>query len=49
MHPYSNFKVGAAIRAENGEVFTGCNVENVAYPRGDMRRGGCDRRDDCGG
>ncbi|MEJ8476220.1 cytidine deaminase [Roseibium algae] len=32
--PYSNFKVGAAIRAEDGTVFTGCNVENAAFPEG---------------
>ncbi|MCP9483713.1 cytidine deaminase [Shimia sp. CNT1-13L.2] len=38
--PYSNFKVGAAIRAENGEVFTGCNVENVAYPEGTCAEAG---------
>ncbi|HEV2987509.1 MAG TPA: cytidine deaminase [Candidatus Angelobacter sp.] len=29
--PYSNFKVGAAILLENGEIFTGCNVENASY------------------
>ncbi|PBO85953.1 MAG: cytidine deaminase [Thaumarchaeota archaeon] len=29
--PYSNFKVGAAILTENGEVFTGCNIENISY------------------
>ncbi len=29
--PYSNFKVGAALLASNGKVFTGCNVENSTY------------------
>ncbi len=28
---YSNFKVGAAIEAADGSVFTGCNIENVSY------------------
>ncbi len=32
--PYSNFKVGAAVRAASGEIFAGCNVENAAYPEG---------------
>lgn len=29
--PYSNFLVGAALRAADGRVFTGCNVENAAF------------------
>src|SRR6185312_4044825 len=29
--PYSNFRVGAAILLETGEIFLGCNVENVSY------------------
>lgn len=32
--PYSKFHVGAAIRMENGEVVTGSNQENAAYPSG---------------
>jgi cytidine deaminase len=32
--PYSRFPVGAALRAASGAVFTGCNVENAAYPLG---------------
>ena len=32
--PYSNFQVGAAIRGAGGAVFSGCNVENAAYPQG---------------
>ncbi len=38
--PYSNFKVGAAIRAGSGTVYTGCNVENVAYPEGTCAEAG---------
>jgi len=29
--PYSNFRVGAALRAKSGRIFTGCNVENSTY------------------
>lgn len=29
--PYSNFKVGAALLADDGEIYTGCNIENAAY------------------
>ena len=29
--PFSNFKVGAALLADNGEIITGCNVENSSY------------------
>ena len=29
--PYSNFKVGAALKTKDGKIFTGCNIENAAY------------------
>lgn len=38
--PYSNFKVGAAIRTVSGAVHVGCNVENVAYPEGTCAEAG---------
>ncbi len=38
--PYSNFKVGAALRTARGAVYVGCNVENVAYPEGTCAEAG---------
>ena len=38
--PYSRFKVGAAIVTPDGQVFTGCNVENAAYPVGTCAEAG---------
>ena len=32
--PYSHYPVGAAVLAEDGLIFMGCNVENVSYPAG---------------
>ena len=32
--PYSRYKVGAAVLAKSGKIYTGCNVENAAYPSG---------------
>ena len=29
--PYSSFQVGAALVAQDGRIFTGCNVENLSY------------------
>ncbi|MCV4783838.1 cytidine deaminase, partial [Escherichia coli] len=29
--PYSNFKVGAAVETDGGEIFTGCNVESASF------------------
>src|ERR1700732_146000 len=29
--PFSNFRVGAAVRANSGRIFSGCNVENSTY------------------
>jgi cytidine deaminase len=30
--PYSNYRVGAAVRTKSGRIYTGVNVENAAYP-----------------
>ncbi|MDO5706255.1 MAG: cytidine deaminase [Paracoccus sp. (in: a-proteobacteria)] len=38
--PYSNFKVGAAVRGASGRIYRGCNVENVAYPEGTCAEAG---------
>jgi cytidine deaminase len=38
--PYSKFQVGAAILAGNGEIYSGCNVENAAYPIGTCAEAG---------
>lgn len=32
--PYSRFSVGAAILADDGKIYAGCNIENAAYPIG---------------
>ena len=38
--PYSRFKVGAAVRGRSGQIYRGCNVENVAYPEGTCAEAG---------
>ena len=38
--PYSNFRVGAALRTDKGNIFQGVNVENVAYPEGTCAEAG---------
>lgn len=32
--PYSHYPVGATLRASDGTLYSGCNVENAAYPAG---------------
>lgn len=38
--PYSGYRVGAALRTASGAVFSGCNVENAAYPNGTCAEAG---------
>lgn len=38
--PYSKFHVGAALRADDGSIHGGCNVENAAYPQGTCAEAG---------
>lgn len=32
--PYSRFPVGAAIRADDGKIYSGANIENLSFPQG---------------
>jgi cytidine deaminase len=38
--PYSHYGVGAALRAASGRIYSGCNVENAAYPVGTCAEAG---------
>jgi cytidine deaminase len=38
--PYSGYKVGAALRTASGAIFSGCNVENAAFPVGTCAEAG---------
>lgn len=38
--PYSHFRVGAAVCTADGRIFSGCNVENAAYPQGTCAEAG---------
>ena len=38
--PYSKFNVGAALITASGAIYSGCNVENAAYPQGTCAEAG---------
>jgi cytidine deaminase len=38
--PYSQYRVGAALLADDGRIYLGCNVENAAYPVGTCAEAG---------
>ena len=38
--PYSGFQVGVALTSSSGEIYTGVNVENAAYPEGTCAEAG---------
>ena len=38
--PYSKFRLGAAVLAEDGKIYAGCNTENVSYPCGTCAEAG---------
>jgi cytidine deaminase len=38
--PYSKYRVGAAVLTAGGQIFSGCNVENAAYPQGSCAEAG---------
>lgn len=37
---YSSYRVGAAVLADDGQIYAGCNVENAAYPQGTCAEAG---------
>ena len=47
--PYSRFRVGAAVEADDSRIYTGCNVENVSYPCGTCAEAGAVAAMVCGG
>ena len=47
--PYSKFPVGAAILADDSNIYKGCNVENISYPVGTCAESGAIAAMICGG